>query len=372
MREGWTVATLGEIADYQNGYPFKPDELGSAGLPVIRIKQLLDPAEPVDRSLVDVHRRHHISDGDLIFSWSGTLAVRFWDREPALLNQHLFRVVERSGIDRRWLRLALDGAIEGLGEKTHGTTMKHISKADLLPHPVVVPPLPEQRRIVDLIGALDDVASRLSVLADASERILRAMLHEWTSPNATAVPLTSVAEVLDNRRVPVNGSERANRPGKVPYYGAVGQVGWIDKALFDEPLVLLGEDGAGLADWATRPIAYMIEGPAWVNNHAHVLRATSVPQVWLYMSLRHYDISGLINSGTRPKLNKSSLGAIRINVPDELPARADALLAAQTHTNAVVASREAVGRLRRTVLHQLTAGEIGLPTTYDRFLNGVA
>jgi restriction endonuclease S subunit len=151
-------ATLGDIADYQNGYPFKPSELGRTGLPVVRIKQLLDPTETMDRSETPVPSRNHVADGDLIFSWSGTLAVKFWDRGPALLNQHLFRVVERPGVDRHWLRFALEHAITELEKKTHGTTMRHITKADLLPHPVNLPSLEEQRRVADLLDAAEATA----------------------------------------------------------------------------------------------------------------------------------------------------------------------------------------------------------------------
>ena len=51
--------------------------------------------------------------------------------------------------------------------------------------------------------------------------------------------LTDVVDVLDSRRVPVSAKERLRRLGNVPYYGATGQVGYIDEALFNEPLVLL-------------------------------------------------------------------------------------------------------------------------------------
>jgi type I restriction enzyme S subunit len=61
----------------------------------------------------------------------------------------------------------------------------------------------------------------------------------WASAN-----LRDVVEVLDHLRVPVNKSERADRAGDVPYYGATGRVGWIGAALFNEELCLLGEDGA--------------------------------------------------------------------------------------------------------------------------------
>jgi hypothetical protein len=79
------------------------------------------------------------------------------------------------------------------------------------------------------------------------------------------------ADILDSRRIPVNSEERAKRVGDVPYYGAAGQVGFIDKHIFDEELVLLGEDGAPFLD-SGKPKAYLIHGKSWVNNHAHVLR----------------------------------------------------------------------------------------------------
>ena len=82
--------------------------------------------------------------------------------------------------------------------------------------------------------------------------------------------LGDVAEFLDNMRRPVTESDR--RVGPFPYYGANGPQGMIDEFIFDEPLVLLAEDG-GHFDEPERGIAYRISGKTWVNNHAHVLRA---------------------------------------------------------------------------------------------------
>src|SRR5438105_132680 len=87
-----------------------------------------------------------------------------------------------------------------------------------------------------------------------------------------AAPLGEVVDLLDHRRVPINADRRETRKGPIPYYGATGQVGWIDDFLFDEELVLLGEDGAPFLD-STKQKAYLITGKSWVNNHAHVLRA---------------------------------------------------------------------------------------------------
>ena len=85
-------------------------------------------------------------------------------------------------------------------------------------------------------------------------------------------PLGECVDILDNMRIPVNADDRKDRQGDVPYYGATGQVGWINDFIFDEELVLLGEDGAPFLD-KSKPISYIIQGKSWVNNHAHVLRA---------------------------------------------------------------------------------------------------
>ena len=81
--------------------------------------------------------------------------------------------------------------------------------------------------------------------------------------------LVEVVEFLDSQRRPVTASDR--RAGPYPYYGANGQQGTIDHFIFDEPLVLLAEDGGHFGE-SERGIAYRISGKTWVNNHAHVLR----------------------------------------------------------------------------------------------------
>jgi len=178
MRDGWSETTLDGIAEYINGYPFKPADLGEVGLPVIRIKQLLDPNEPVDRTETDTPDRCLLRDGDIVFSWSGTLAVRIWNRGPAKLNQHLFRVVEKKGVYKGIIPLILDHAIEELEEKSHGTTMKHITKQTLLPHEVLLPPLPEQKRIVDLINTIDEVITKTALTINQAKDLKSGLLSD--------------------------------------------------------------------------------------------------------------------------------------------------------------------------------------------------
>jgi type I restriction enzyme S subunit len=121
-------------------------------------------------------------------------------------------------------------------------------------------------------------------------------------------------------RVPVNEDERSERLGSIPYYGANGIQGYIDNYIFDEPLILLAEDGGYFEEYATRPIAYRVFGKSWVNNHAHVLRARSgYDQDFVFYSLEHKDITPFIKGGTRAKLNQAELRQVTILAPESLP-----------------------------------------------------
>lgn len=130
------------------------------------------------------------------------------------------------------------------------------------------------------------------------------------------VRLSSFADCLDKFRKPINADERAVREGTIPYYGATGQVGWIDDYLTNEHLVLVGEDGAPFFD-ILKNKSYIIEGKSWVNNHAHILRSFSGKNgnIYLMHYLNIFNYSGYVNGTTRLKLTQKSLNAIPIPLP---------------------------------------------------------
>jgi undecaprenyl-diphosphatase UppP len=181
-------------------------------------------------------------------------------------------------------------------------------------------------------------------------------------------PLGQAVEILDSRRVPVNSEERKKRVGKTPYYGATGQVGWIDDYLFDEELVLLGEDGVPFLD-RVRQKAYLISGKSWVNNHAHVFRPLLVSGQYLVHWLNSFDYSGRVAGATRAKLNQSRAVDIPIALPPlaeqrRIVSKVSGLMALCDDLVAVRAKREA-GRddLTESVMHRLA------PVVEDMDLN---
>ena len=152
--------------------------------------------------------------------------------------------------------------------------------------------------------------------------------------------LGEVCEILDSKRKPITKEKR--EAGDIPYYGATGCLDFVKNYIFDEKLVLLGEDGA---KWgAGEESAYIIEGKSWVNNHAHTLRpkrSILIDEFMVYY-LNYSNLQSYITGVTVPKLNQEKMRSIEIPVPPlseqhSIVARLDA---AFSHIDALKANAE--------------------------------
>lgn len=125
--------------------------------------------------------------------------------------------------------------------------------------------------------------------------------------------LGSIVENLDNKRIPITKSAREK--GEYPYYGATGIIDYVKEFIFDDYLILIGEDGA---KWgANEKSAFIVNGKCWVNNHAHVLKANSkkIIEKYLVEILNYLDLTPYITGQNVPKLNQSNLNNIKIPLP---------------------------------------------------------
>lgn len=133
------------------------------------------------------------------------------------------------------------------------------------------------------------------------------------------VSFCEAVDICDTQRKPINSKERAARiEGKAqtdlyPYYGATGQVGYIDDYITDGEFVLLGEDGAPFLNTFAKK-AYIITGKAWVNNHAHVLCSKGSNKFLCYY-LNYFNYKGYVSGTTRLKLTQAQMRRIPVPIP---------------------------------------------------------
>jgi type I restriction enzyme S subunit len=377
MRDGWIKTPIGDVAQVLSGFAFKSELFNeSEGMPLIRIRDLPKRNQTEARYLGSYEDRYVVSQGDFLIGMDGEFHCYEWCGEDALLNQRVCRIQDFNInlVEPRFIYFAVNQYLDKIEQDTGYTTVKHISSKQILAINIPLPPLPEQKRIVDLISSVDSYIETLQQQLESAKRSRNAVLHELLTEGGDdwiERKLPDVVEVLDRMRKPINSTEREERKGTIPYYGANGQTGWIDEFIFNEELVLLGEDAIDFADPSARK-AYLIQGPSWVNNHAHVLRAdtTIINSYFLMESLNKVDYSQYVSFGTRSKLTQASMNGIKVLVPSmKIQEKIVDLLA--NFDEVIKETQKSIGDsqvLRSGLLTELMSGEHEIPASYDKVM----
>lgn len=168
LPNGWRQETLIDIADYLNGLAmqkYRPLD-NEVGIPVLKIKELRQDScdESSELCSPSIKNDYIIHDGDVIFSWSGSLFVDFWCGGTCGLNQHLFKVTSKK-YDKwfyyTWTKHHLDRFIAIAADKA--TTMGHIKRDELSKARVLIPTEDDYQRIKALLQPIYDliIANRI-------------------------------------------------------------------------------------------------------------------------------------------------------------------------------------------------------------------
>lgn len=170
---------LGDIATYINGYAFKPEQRGSEGLPIIRIQDLTGNAYDLGYYNGDYPKKVELNDGDVLISWSASLGVYLWNHGKALLNQHIFKVVfDKVEIDKFYFMYAVEYNLDKMSLKTHGATMKHITKKDFDNVVIPYPDLDYQKEVAYRLTSLKGIIEKYQKQLDLLDELVKARFVE--------------------------------------------------------------------------------------------------------------------------------------------------------------------------------------------------
>lgn len=146
-------------------------------------------------------------------------------------------------------------------------------------------------------------------LKDSGVEWISEIPEHWVVKN-----LRYAFEFLNNKRIPLSAIEREKMQGEFPYYGASGIIDYVNDYIFEEKLILIGEDGANLLSKST-PLAFVADGKYWVNNHAHILRPLFEEFNYWAEQLSLIDYTVFISGAAQPKLSRVNLSAVKVIVP---------------------------------------------------------
>ena len=332
---------LGDIATYINGYAFKPEQRGSEGLPIIRIQDLTGNAYDLGYYNGDYPNKIELNDGDVLISWSASLGVYLWNRGKALLNQHIFKVVfDKVEIDKFYFMYAVEYNLDKMSLKTHGATMKHITKKDFDNVVIPYPDLDYQKEISYRLTSLKGIIKKYQKQLDLLDELIKARFVEMFGDPVTNDMLWNT-DVLKDICTKI-GSGSTPRGGKESYIDegislirsmnvhnayfeykdlahiTLDQAEKLNNVVVEHDDLLFNITGASVARCCVVPSDVL---PARVNQHVCILRCREkINPIFLQGLLVNENYQGKLlqiakSGATREAINKQQLESLEIMIP---------------------------------------------------------
>jgi type I restriction enzyme S subunit len=341
---GWEWVKLKDISDtIQYGYT-ESSSKENVGPKFLRITDIQDSKViwadvPYCKISNELKNKYLLREGDLVFARTGATVGKSYlikgEIPETVFASYLIRVRVNKQINENYLSYFFNSTIywTQITEGQVGIGQPNVNGTKLGQLNLPLAPLDQQGQIVDkieeLFSELDKGVENLKTAQQQLKVYRQAVLKSafngmltHTSLKKDELPKTwklmSFGEVTNNfdgKRRPLSAKVRESFKGQYPYYGACDIIDYVKDFLLDGKYILIGEDGANLLS-KNKPLAFIVNGKFWVNNHAHVCQ----PKDFILFEFLNYQFNSIhINqyiSGTaQPKLNQANLNKIPIIVP---------------------------------------------------------
>lgn len=316
------------------------------GIPCIRVLDLtsqginLENLIKTSKEISNSYKKTIVEEDDLVFALRGKIG-QLGIITKNLAGVNLTRGVALLAVNSEndnifvYQQLSSPRSKVILERKLSGSALKELSIGVVRKIQIPLPPLPEQKKIAQILSTWDDAIDKTKQLLTQKKRLKKGLLQQLLTGKVRfgefvkekgykqtklgeipkdweVVRLGEVSQFLDHKRKPIQKSDRKNMKGIYPYYGASGIIGYVNNFIFNEELILLGEDGANIIT-RNSPLAFKVKGKIWVNNHAHVIKPkTSVSIDFLTYYLEELDYKKYNTGTAQPKLNKAI--CLKINI----------------------------------------------------------
>ena len=393
MRDGWVETPISGVAQVLSGFAFKSDFFNkSEGMPLIRIRDL--PKRNSTEALYSgiYEDRYVVKKGDFLIGMDGEFHCYEWNGPDALLNQRVCRIQDfKSGkVIPRYIYFAVNQYLEKIEQDTGYTTVKHISTKQVLGITIPLPPLPEQKRIVDLISSVDSYVEALQQQLESAKRSRNAVLHELLTAGGDDWVETTLGNVCDF----VNGDRGKNYPSAkfrqshgIPFINA----GHLDKGIvnFDSMDFISEEVFEKLGSGKVQPgdTLFCLRGSVGKFANVEDLQKGAIASSLVIIRpnsqmtkefLMHYLDSDLCSSelkqsltgAVQPNLSANNLKSFKISLPalGKQIEIGDLLGKFNSSITVVSLLLESTKNLRSGILSDLLSGKHEIPANYDKVI----
>jgi type I restriction enzyme S subunit len=308
---------LGKIAEFINGYAFKPTDWSNTGVKIVRIQNLTSGEKSFNRTTKSVPDKYLIRKGDILVSWSATLDVFEWyEEENALLNQHIFLVKPFPDlIGKKYFKYALGYSIAEMSNFTHGSTMKHIVRKDFLKHKIPLPSIEKQQHIVKILDLAQSlIEKRKQAIAYLDDYIKAVFLDMFGDPvsNPKGIKTLKGGELFGFSSGKFNPTKNLSQEYSYPTYGGNGITGFSQKYLIDYPTIVIGRVGAYCGS------IHKILSKSWVTDNAIFISKfkLKVNLDFLYYQFIFLNFNRFSDFSGQPKITQKPLESTNYLFPD--------------------------------------------------------
>jgi type I restriction enzyme, S subunit len=386
----WENTTLGEVITLQRGYDLPSRERKPGNVPIV-----------TSSGIAGTHIEARAKGPGVVTGRYGTIGEVFFINEDYWPHNTTLYVKDFKGNDPLFVSYLLKTI--DLQYFSGKSGVPGVNRNDLHEISIEIPYPPEQRTIAGVLSDVDALITLLDRLIAKKHLVKQGAMQELLTgkkrlpgvsqpaggendlsggkissdgygrkikrgykrtevgviPEDWALCILADAVVfLDDRRRPVKESDRAKLKGIYPYYGASGIVDYVNDYLFDEDLILLGEDGENILSRNTR-LAFRVFGKIWVNNHAHVLRPKKGFDIGFLSEFLESINYTQYNTGTaQPKLNQFVCANIPIIIPSLAEQRAIATVLSDMDAEISVLEQrcEKIRMLKQGMMQELLTG----------------
>jgi type I restriction enzyme, S subunit len=389
----YATKEIKDLCSFSNGHGFTRYDWAKSGLPIIRIAHLNGSRE-FDYFQGKPEPDWIVEPGELLFAWAGTKGVSFgptiWDGPRGVLNQHIFRVRPRQDVDKTWLYYALLQVTQRIEKQAHGfkSTLLHVRKSDVDSQRWPVPPLAEQRRIVNLSSLAEGSLTGVDGLLMAKRTFKRGLMQQLLTGQRRFPEFRNQSWKSTRLGDHVTQINRKNAHGVTLVLTASGEHGLVDQRTYFNRNVS-GVDLSKYYHLKKGEFAYnrsaMNGYPYGATKRLDSCEEGVLSVLYLCFAISDLNLdsdflkqvfdSGVVNRQLRPivrvgarahgLLNVTDEDYLSINIPfpkiEEQQRIAAFLTALDGELDLLAAQRERVELYKRGLLSRLLSGELKVP-----------
>jgi type I restriction enzyme S subunit len=371
--EEWEVKTLGDVSEIIMGQSPAGNSYNqnANGIALINGPTEFTEKYPIKIQWTTLPTKL-CKEGDILLCIRGSSTGRMnISNDSYCIGRGVAAIRAKVNLDCSFLEFQVQNIVKNILALTTGSTFPNIDGRTLKNITVAFPPLPEQQAIASALSDVDALITALEQLITKKRNIKQGAMQQLLT-GKKRLPgfggawemkiLNEVVDFLDGKRRPIKDSDRAKMRGQFPYYGASGIIDYVNDYIFDDNLILLGEDGENIISRNSR-LVFQISGKVWVNNHAHVLKPkpdTDIAFLTEYLESLNYE---LYNTGTaQPKLNQKVCSSIPVILPSlpEQQAIAQILSDMDTEIESLEQKRDKYKVIKQGMMQELLSGKTRL------------